>query len=56
MTENEIIIAHLKAQIIIERERARVLSKYSFNVEFQLHARVCEKLAEELGVKIIAIS
>jgi hypothetical protein len=53
MTENEIIIAHLKAQIIIEQERIKAMGNF---VSQSTNKLVCERLIENLGMKIIAIS
>ena len=48
MSEQEIINAHLKAQIVIEETRARVLRRWPYNVDFNLQAQAAINLASSL--------
>lgn len=42
MTQTEIIIAHLKAQVLIEESRAAALRQYVYNNDFNLQAQICD--------------
>lgn len=52
MTEKEIIIANLRAQVLIETARASALRQWSLNMNHQLQASVCEATVKELSKKI----
>jgi hypothetical protein len=52
MDESQAIIAHLKAQVIIEETRAKVLRQWVYNQNHLLQADVCDKMACELRKQI----
>ncbi len=55
MTANEIIIAHLRAEVLIQQARKRALREYPFNTDFQLKAKVCERTEDFIKDTIILI-
>jgi hypothetical protein len=52
MTENEIIIANLKAQIMIEEAREKASRNFAYNNSMQVQASVCEYTAKYLKEQI----
>jgi hypothetical protein len=50
--ETKIIIAHLRAEIIIQQEKAIALRKWSLNLDHQLKANVCDELIKGLRLRI----
>ena len=48
MTEVEIIIANLKAQITIEKAHIVAMGGYVYNTDFQLQCNVRRKVVERL--------
>lgn len=55
MTERQLYIAALKAQILAQRHRARAARQFAFNVDMQVEADVCERTAEALENELKAL-